>query len=159
MAGWLILISTDILLSLSLKPRLSGFGRVVWPGGGAGPRDRSPPPRRPGGGAGRRDGGPLLRSTLMAVLPCARPPRRPLRCATSNATPSYARPRRRIEDGHNDGGSTFSMVSRRRLSRPRVLSRVERRAPRHRRLKVSVSLRARPRCPPRHLSFRVRNTT
>jgi hypothetical protein len=105
------------------------------------------------------DGGPLLRSTLMAVLPSARPPRRPLRRATSKVTPSYARPRQRIEDGHISGGSTFSTASRRRLAHPRVLSRVERRAPRRRRLKVSVPLRARPRCPPRHLSFRVRNTT
>jgi hypothetical protein len=86
------------------------------------------------------DGGPLPRSTLMAVLPCAQPLRRPLRRVTSKVTPSYARPRRRVEDGHNGGGSTFSIVSRRRLARPCVLSRVERRAPPRRRLKVFVPL-------------------
>jgi hypothetical protein len=85
MAGWLVLISTYILLSLSLslKPRLSGSGRVAWPGGGAGSHGRSPPPRapprRPGDGAGRRrwqpppalhlDGGPPLCVTSKVTPP------------------------------------------------------------------------------------------
>jgi hypothetical protein len=88
-------------LSLSLKPRLFEFGRVVWPGGGAGPRGRSPPPRapprRPGGGAGRRrwwpppalhlDGGPPLRTTSKAA-----PPVRNLQCdPLLRATPTADR--------------------------------------------------------------------
>jgi hypothetical protein len=72
----------------------------------------------------------------MVVLPCVRSPRRPLPHVTSKATPSRARPQRRIEHGHNGGGSTFSTASHRCLARPRVLSQVERRAPRRHRLKV-----------------------
>jgi hypothetical protein len=85
------------------------------------------------------DGGPLLRSTLMVVLP-TRPPWRPLRRVTTKATPSCAGPRRRIEDGHSGDGSTFSTANRIHLARPHILSRVERRAPHRRRLKVSAPL-------------------
>jgi hypothetical protein len=76
MAGWLVLISTDILLSLSLSslacPDLAGWrGRAVEQGRMAGLRLLEHLHVGQAMEQDVDDGGLLLRSTLTAVLPCA----------------------------------------------------------------------------------------